>query len=273
MNISKSIKDNGSQILAITEKYIKLDLRFKISFAVSFILPIFSIIMPLIIMGRFFEFNAEFGPWTTSNYIVFPLTTYNLSLIIGIRTVFPRELSQEKFWHTFYALIIAPFNRLNLLLGIFISHIIRIGIPFIIFFVLCWFYYPITIFTILAVLLVYFLLALVFSGVGLVMGIFAISRENALVVGNFLFGMVFFFSCLSYPFQIYPEIIQSVIKLNPIYYFFEVLRFTWIEDNFLLTITTHPLHFLILITSALILPIIGIYLFKIIYNKYGIEGY
>ena len=64
-----SIKNNISQILALTEKNIKLNLRFKFSFIFSFIFPIVSILMPLIIMGQFLEFNAQFGPWNKDNYL------------------------------------------------------------------------------------------------------------------------------------------------------------------------------------------------------------
>ena len=46
-----------------------------------------------------------------------------------------------------------------------------------------------------------------------------------------------------------------------------------IEDNILLTITNYPFQFIILIGTAIIIPLMSIYVFKIIYDKFGIVGY
>ena len=48
------VKKNINQIVALTEKNIRLNLRFKISFIIGLITPIIMIAMPLIIMNRFF---------------------------------------------------------------------------------------------------------------------------------------------------------------------------------------------------------------------------
>jgi len=59
MKITLKIKDNGNQILAIAEKNLKLSLRFKAPLVLRFFLPIFTILMPLIIMGQLFSFREE----------------------------------------------------------------------------------------------------------------------------------------------------------------------------------------------------------------------
>ena len=61
MKILNSIKTNISQILAITEKNIKLQTRFKFKLLISIISPIILIITPLFIMGKFFDFTSNFG--------------------------------------------------------------------------------------------------------------------------------------------------------------------------------------------------------------------
>ncbi len=271
--IKDTIKHNISQILAITEKNIKLNIRFKYHFIMRFIDPIISIIMPLIIFNKLFDFNQSFGPWTPETYGIFLLSTYNLQLLVQLIGQFPGRLSQEKFWKTLPALMIAPFNRFDLLIGIFLSHLILISIPFTIFFLIALILYPISIFTIIFILLIYLLIAFIFSGIGLLEGAFAVSKENIWRFISFILKFVFWASCISYPFDLYPKIIQDVISLNPLYYIFTFLRMAWIQNNFLITIIYYWFHFLVIFGTAIILPILAVVIFNKVFRKYGIVGY
>lgn len=273
MKLVKQIKDNVSQILALIEKNLKLNIRFKFNLIVSFITPLITIIMPLIIMEQLFKFNDQFGPWTLQNYLVFQFIAYNIILLQSIMNEFPNQLNYEKFWKTLPFLIIAPFNRFNLLFGIFLSRIVLMSVPFAVFFILCYLYYPISILTILLVLIIYFLIALIFSGIGLILGVFAISNENIWKLMGFIITLIIWTSCVSYPFEIFPKFIQNVINLNPLYYIFNFLRMAWIEDNILNSITLHYISFIILLSLSMSLPIIGVYLFNTIFKKWGIVGY
>ncbi|KKL52490.1 hypothetical protein LCGC14_2284960, partial [marine sediment metagenome] len=135
MTISQQIKDNLSQIMALTEKNIKLQLRYKLGLILSYLTHIISIFTPLIIMGNLFEFRAV-GEWTSDNFILYQFIAYNIMILSGITSIFPGQFRMEKYWKTLPALIIGPFNRFNLLFGIFVSHLILISIPFIFFFIL-----------------------------------------------------------------------------------------------------------------------------------------
>ncbi len=273
MNISKSIKKNLSQIYAITEKNIKFSLRFKFNLYISFVTPIISIIMPLILMGQLFSFNNRYGPWTEKNFIIYQFVAYNIMLLRRIITDFPKLFAQEKYWETLPALIIAPFKRMNLLFGIFLSDLILISIPFIIFVFLSYIMLPILPSTVLLIIGLYFLIALIFSGLGIIIGVFAISKEGFLGVFNFLITFVFWFSCVSFPFDLFPELIQNVIRINPLYYTFEILRLSWIENDIAFSFVSHPFSFLTITLGAILLPLIGVYIFNKIYRKYGIVGY
>lgn len=267
------IKLQFFQIFAITEKNLNLRLRFKFQIIISFIRPIIGIAMPLIVLGRFFDLNTEFGPWNESNYMVFQFLAYQIFLIWNLLNEFPTQMVREKYWKTIQALIIAPFNRYNLLFGIFLSHMILISIPLCVFFILSYIIFPISFLTALSVVTILFLLALIFSAIGLFLGVFAISKENLWKILGFSFSIVMWLSCITYPYDIFPELVQQVINLNPLYYVFDILRNTWIEDNIILTILTHPFNFLILICLATVLPIISVYIFNTVYKKFGIVGY
>lgn len=269
----KIIKDNLSQILAITEKNIKLQLRFKTTLFFNFINPLLAVILPIIVLGQIFTFNEAFGPWNSQNFLVFQLTTYQILLLYRIITQFSNQLKIEKMWETLPALIIAPFNRINLLFGIFFSHLIIVSIPIIIFFVVCYIYYPISILTVLSVILLFFLMLSFFSGIGLIFGILAISKENYINFLNIIMNIAMMFSCISLPFEFFPEYFQKFINLNPFYYIFNIVRLSWIENNIFISFTSHIINFLIVIILGIISPIIGLHIFNYIYKKYGIAGY
>ena len=267
------IRRQALQIFALVEKNLRLSLRFKFNVVISFLMPIITIAMPLIILGKFFTLNTEFGPWNESNYMVFQFMAYQILIIKALINAFPAEFLREKYWKTIPAIIIAPLNRYNLLFGIFFSHIILISIPLIIFFVLCWIVFPISFLTIISIILLLLFIALIFSSIGLIIGAFAISNENIWKILGFGISMVFWLSCLTYPFEIFPSEIQLLINLNPLYYIFDILRTTWIENNIILSISLHPVNFLILVLTVVIFPIISVYIFKMVYKKFGIVGY
>jgi len=55
-----SIKNNLYQIKALTEKNVKLNLRFKFKVIISFITPVITILMPLIVLGQFLSYSDRF---------------------------------------------------------------------------------------------------------------------------------------------------------------------------------------------------------------------
>jgi len=258
------IKKNLTQIIALTEKNVKLNLRFKVNFIISLLTPIITIAMPLIIMNRFFP---------EIELIVYQFIAYKIFLMRGIITEFPVQLRFEKYWKTLPILMVGPFHRLNLLFGIFLSRILLILIPFSVLFIITFIQAPILITTVIFIIAIYFLIAIIFSGIGLIFGIFAVSRENFLQPLLFAFNILFWLSCLTYPYEIFPSFVQNFINLNPLYYIFDFLRFLWLENNVIITISTHFYHFSFLISLAIIIPLLGVYIFNIIYKKYGIVGY
>lgn len=266
-------RENFSRVFTIAEKNIKLQLRFKFSLISSFLIPIISIIMPIIILSKFLVTGNQFGPWNETNYYIFILISYNIGLLQRIISDFPTDFREEKYWKTLPALLIAPINKLHLLLGIFFSHLFLISIPFAIFFIIAYIYYPISFLTIIFVILIYLLIDFIFSGIGLFTAVFAISKENIWTVIQVVLLVVFWASCISYPFEIFPNFLQKIIQLNPFYYFFDVLRVSWIDNNILVTLSDYPFHFLLLIAAAFIVPIISIYVFNNVYKKFGIVGY
>ncbi|MFX0001878.1 MAG: ABC transporter permease [Candidatus Hodarchaeota archaeon] len=273
MKIRKKIKRILSKTLAIAEKNARTQFRFKYNVILRWFVPIITLLMSIIILGTFFENNIDVGPWTQENYLIFIFIGYNIMIMQSMITYIPKYLLQEKYWKTLPALITAPFNRFYLLFGYILSEYLGIIIPFTIFFVIMLFILPISIPILLIVLLMFFGIGIIFSGLGLFLGVFAISNENYLYFFDFASRLIFWVSCITYPFQLFPEIIQNIIQINPIYYMIDIIRLTWIENNIILTTTSHPFHISMFVISLIIFPIICVYIFNIIYKKLGITGY
>lgn len=266
-------KYNFSRIFTIAEKNIKVQLRFKFNLIYSMLGPFMLIFLSLIVLWRFFDLGAQFGRWNDTNYYIFIFIAYNIELLRKIIQDFPTDFRQEKFWKTLPALMIAPFNKLHLLFGIVVSHLIIIAIPFAVFLTLAYLIYPISILTLIFIVFLFILLDIIFSGIGLFLGVFAITEESYWRILSIVFIFVFYISCITYPFEVFPNVIQHIILLNPFYYIFDILRITWIDNNVLLTISNYPFHFVILIGITIIIPLISIYIFKVVYDKFGIIGY
>ena len=58
-----------------------------------------------------------------------------------------------------------------------------------------------------------------------------------------------------------------------IFYLIDIFRLTWIEDNLILTASSHPIHISIFVLSLIIFPLLCVLVFNIIYKKLGISGY
>lgn len=272
MRIGKIIKYNLSKIAAITERNVKIKIRFKGPIIMRFITPIFTIFVPIFILGKFFEYNTDFGQWNATNFLVYQFVAIQVITVKGVMGELPAWLKMEKIRQTLPTLIIAPFNRFDLLIANILSYFIYNSLPLIITFILCYIYFPISFFTVAFLFFLYLLLTLGFGGIGMILGIFAVSNENLLTYFNFIISILIMFSSVTFPFQIFPEPVQTAINLNPFYYIFDIARVLWVEDNFLTTLVNHPIHFLILFTFAIVPPLIGIPIFNKVYNKYGIVG-
>ncbi len=259
--------------LALTEKQIYMGFRFKYRTLLNYFTPIITILMPIIVLGRFFESNISFGPWDSQNYIIFMFIGYNILLLRGMVNYIPMYMQREQYWKTLPAIIIAPFNRYYLLFGYFLSEIAMLSIPFLAFLVVLIILFPISLFTLMIILALFMGIAIVFSAIGLVLGIITVANENISSIFSVVLNLIFWASCVTYPFQLFPDIAQNFISLNPIYYLINFIRLTWLENNFLFTIMEHSSHFIIVISSILVAPILSVIMFNGIYKKLGTSGY
>ena len=277
MLTKKSIKKGLRQVSALVEKNLYLATRFKTAFLLRFLNPIIQVLMPLIIFGTIFSISEDynFGYWRSDNYILFMMLAFCIQFLRQIIDRFFQMLLQEKFWKTLQSFLVAPLNMFTYLVGLLVSELILISIPFIVFLLLAWILFPIPLINVLLVLLLFFSISLIFGSIGLLISVFAITNESIGRISQLLLTFLFWLSCYSYPLQIFPISIQYFILLNPLYYIFDLIRLSWYMaidfETALIYIT--PAHITIIILLTLMTPIIAIYLFNKLYKKYGISGY
>lgn len=269
----KFVRRVCSKTFALAEKNIKMSLRYKFYAIMQFITPLITIFMSYVIFSKMFEITSDFGQWTSQNYFIFIFIGYSVLLLRNMITGIPQRLHEEKVWKTIPALMVAPFNRFYLLLGYFISEFFMIFFPFLVFTIVLFILNPISIITLAVIVIAYFCLAIIFTGISMFVGVFAISNENIWALLRFLTNLIFWASCISYPFEIFPEPLQKMIVYNPIYQIINFLRLLWLENNVLLTITNHIPEVIIFAISLITFPLVAIYLFNYVYKKLGITGY
>ncbi|MHA1284221.1 MAG: ABC transporter permease [Promethearchaeota archaeon] len=271
------IKRIKKQLFALVKRNILIESRYKLNYLNNIMNPILQLVISLLIFGVLFNIKSDYklGYWDSSNYAVFLLLGFNIQFFRKIINEFYRIFLFEKYWKTLQAILLAPINRIILLFSIIISELIQIIIPISIIFIISLLILPISIINFILILLLFFAIAIVFGSIGLILGAYAISNENIASILKTFLRILFIFSCVIYPIDIFPDIIKIIIYINPLFYFFDSVRLLWLMGfNFELAINYFTLtHLFIIIFFTILAPIIALLIFNKVYNKYGITGY
>ncbi|MFW9895923.1 MAG: ABC transporter permease, partial [Candidatus Thorarchaeota archaeon] len=265
------------QILAFIEKDVLLEIRIKANVLSRFFNPLIQLFLYILLFGIIFNIQTGYnlGYWNANNYLLFLLLAFCIQFTKTIMNKYRQLFLIEKYWKTLSAIMIAPVNRITLLLGGLFSELVMVSIPFITLFVIALVIYPIPFLNLLLVLLILFLIFIVFGSIGLLIGAFSISQEEYVYYSEIALRILFLISCINFPKEIFPKIVQGFVGLNPFYYLFDLLRLSWYMGiNYEISISLiTPIHIIAVIGLAVLSPLIASYLFNKIYKKYGITGY
>ncbi len=268
--------NNFQQTYAIVIKSIKLKLRFKTKLFLKLISPIWSFVMPLIVLGKIFEITSgkSLGIWTSETLLFFILTGFCIGLAASLIHEYYKMLRDEKYWKTLPAILLSPFNRYNFLMAVFIEEIIYFAVPIMIVFIILLFIYPTSIISFLVAFLIFFAGCILLASLGLIIGSFSLSAESAMTWVAFLVHFILMFSCYNYPREMFPPAITFFIIINPFYYYWDLMRIVWLFGiEFVLFNPAYLVHFIIIIVFSTLFPIMSVYFFNYFYKKYGIAGY
>ncbi|MHA1284919.1 MAG: ABC transporter permease [Promethearchaeota archaeon] len=273
----EEIKSKAVQLISLIIKDLKLKLRYKSQFFAELLVPLVALFFPYIIFSALFNLNGNpFGNYfTINNYPLFLLLAYIIECLIFLLWYYKEVFSNEKIWLTLKGLMIAPISKFQLYLSYLISGLISKSFPIVIIIILCYIFYPIPLLNLIIVIFIIVCISLTFASMGFIIGLFEIINENISSSLTSLISFISLVSCLYYPISIFPEWVHIFILLNPLYYFFDLLRLSWwmgIDYNDAIQYITIN-HIIFVVGTTLLLPIIACILFIKLFKKYGISGY
>ncbi|MFX1383810.1 MAG: hypothetical protein ACFFBP_15350 [Promethearchaeota archaeon] len=131
-----TIKRYKRQILALIEKDLYLELRFKARVITHFLNPFIQLLVLIFVFGLIFSIRDGYsiGYWNSRNYTLFLLIAFSIQFSRSITEKYNQLFRREKYWKTLSAIMVAPVNRFNLLIGTIGSELVMISIPLIILF-------------------------------------------------------------------------------------------------------------------------------------------
>ncbi len=263
---------NFNHIYAIAKKQIKLDLRFKYGyFFDALIVPLRWFVMFAIIYGGFFSEGADtLGMVERENFIQFLLLgSLAYSYFASGFSLFHSKFVQEKYWKTIQGILIAPFNKMDFILGMGLSELLRhvIITPF--FLIILYALSPASLNSILLIIITILLMYFGVLGISLLQGVVYLINEDVLPLFSYLFWTWGIFSCFYYPIEALPAVFNPLVELNPIYHGLVIVREVWIYG----TVSNFLYHLEFVLSFAIIAPLVSIFIFNKVITKYGITGY
>ncbi|MHA1277496.1 MAG: ABC transporter permease [Candidatus Helarchaeota archaeon] len=260
------------QIVAITEKEIRLELRFGKDFFLKLIVTPLLFLIPyfLLYMGIFNYVTEDLGTLTPENYPVW-LFLGSIFFTFGLNgfNSFDTKFMYEKYWMTIQALMLTPISRYAILIGGTIETFIRSFITFLIFVIFSYIFLPTGIINIFAIILILNIILAASMGIGILRGGIALVNENYRSFLSYFVFFVLFFSCYSIPFSLLPGPLKNLALANPFYHGLLLIRSIWFN-----TLEFSMIYsFIYLLVFAALCIVLGIWLFNKLLKRFGIQGY
>ncbi len=218
-----------------------------------------TIVMPLLWLGiignafsSIFKFeNIDFISFLTPGILI--MTIVFTATISGITTVFDREFGFLK------EMLVAPIKRESILIGKLLGGVTQSILQGIIIILLAIFMgVKFSLFSIPGMLLAMFFVSIAFVSLGLAVASKISSMEGFQMVMNFMIQPMIFLSGAFYPTSLLPDWLKILVKLNPLSYGVDAMRYFAIginEFNIILDLA-------VLIIFSIFLILIGGYLFR-----------
>jgi ABC-2 type transport system permease protein len=183
-----------------------------------------------------------------------------MTVMMSVMTGLPAAISQEREVGTLDGMMVAPINRLAVILGKTLAQMARGILQGVLILVLATLLFGVTVHG--NILLVFALLLLgVFSfvGLGVVLTSFAKDQETAVMMMTTIMFPMMFLSGVFFPIEQMPWFMQSISKLLPLTYVADALRKVMVLGAEIPALTT---ELSVLITFGVIMTAIAVPVFK-----------
>lgn len=146
-------------------------------------------------------------------------------VMMALMTGLPHAISYEKDMGTLDGMLVAPINRLSIILGKTLAQTVRGMIQGALLLGLAVLLFGVTIYgSLLLVFLILFLIVFSFVGLGIMITSFTNNEQTATMIMMTLMFPMMFFSGVFFPIEQMPEIMQYIAKVLPLTYGTDALR-------------------------------------------------
>ena len=259
------------KIWAIVVKDLQDAYRFKFFLSTRFFTPVLNMVSFLLVYAAVFQHVNDVGYVQKSNYVTYLVTgflAYNFFRMGWNAT----RLKMEKNMQTLEGVLLAPINRLYLLIAKALRAFLELSIDTIIFIILLIYLrptvYPVELIIGIAAIA---LLAVIWISIDFVVSAIELSSEGiAATISEYLPRAVMLISAVYYPISSLPKWLQDIALLNPVYHAVILFRSAFIPQIF---IVPPILSFAYLLILAITLPFLSVRIFNYLFTRFGIKGY
>ena len=146
-------------------------------------------------------------------------------VMMALMTGLPHAISYEKDMGTLDGMLVAPINRLSIILGKTLAQTVRGMIQGVLLLGLAVLLFGVTIYgSLLLVFLILFLIVFSFVGLGIMITSFTNNEQSASMIMMTIMFPMMFFSGVFFPIEQMPEIMQYIAKVLPLTYGTDALR-------------------------------------------------
>jgi ABC-2 type transport system permease protein len=265
-----AIKAVIAQSLAVAEKDLAIQLRFKFDFLASIFLPalINLGLFSTVYFGLLRSAVTSVSGLNIQNFISFTvLGALGATIFTQAYQSFQGRLVYEKYWQTVQILLASPLSSWAILLGVSISDAVRNLILISTFLVVSVATFPVDATVFVSVLFLYALIYVLVAGISMIRGSIYLVNENFdPILSYFMIGTAYV-SCFYYPASFMPSFLQPLAYINPIYFVMDTIRALWFGY------AINPLYLYVSIVAAGISTSVGTYAFRKIWRNLDITGY
>ena len=204
-----------------------------------------------------------------------PSTTWVLlgaliySTFVGAYLVFRNRFIEEKYWMTIHGILISPASKYYMLFGVIIETAVRGLVTAGIFFILAYITFPTALLNFLLAFLIFIIGLVAGVGISLLNGTVHLINENYTIFFDYFLYIIVFLSTYSITMELYPNFLQPIININPLYQIIQLTRIIW-AGEFTINLIW-PIIYVILFAVASVL--LGVYFFTKMTRRFGVHGY
>ena len=181
-------------------------------------------------------------------------------VMMALMTGLPHAISYEKDMGTLDGMLVAPINRLSIILGKTLAQTVRGMIQGVLLLGLAVLLFGVKIYgSLLLVFLILFLIVFSFVGLGIMITSFTNNEQSASMIMMTIMFPMMFFSGVFFPIEQMPEIMQYIAKVLPLTYGTDALRSVIVLGADIPAITN---ELLFLVIFGLVFLVISIPLFN-----------